>query len=360
MSIATACRGARPAVAASPQRSISSSVARGAVVVVDKAYRCRANRRGRSIVARESNDATECAAAVPLESRSSAMVASRRGALSAALASALASAVATRPALADGDDRDVAAPTTDVEPAPAAPAPAASAPVPPVRYKGSSPGNWSVVVPGEYRRMSTEKPRRIYEQRTDCEPNCRDLQAKRTEETPLVARFGSVDEREDVSVSVRGANTLKLTFLSMKDVTEFGAIEEATPLFVPPGAKIVSTNARTGESGKGYYQWDFEYGAARVLLTAAVEQGNCYLLGATAASERWDASEAGFRRASASFRVGADAVVAGGAPAVSAKEREEPPAGEVRLDDGSGDARRKPPGTLDCKGPLPILCSVED
>ena len=329
MSIATACHGARPAVAASPHRSISSSGARGAVVVVDKAG-CRANRRGRSFVTRASNDATECAAAVPLESRSSATVASRRGALASVLASALASAVATRPALADGDDRDVAGPTMDVEPAPA-PAPAASAPVPPVRYKGSSPGNWSVVVPGEYRRMSTEKPRRIYEQRTDCEPNCRDLQAKRTEETPLVARFGSVDEREDMSVSVRGANTLKLTFLSMKDVTEFGAIEEATPLFVPPGAKIVSTNARTGESGKGYYQWDFEYGAARVLLTAAVEQGNCYLLGATAASERWDASEAGFRRAAASFRVGADAV-AGGAPAVSAKERE-PPAGEVRLDD---------------------------
>ena len=88
-----------------------------------------------------------------------------------------------------------------------------------------------------------------------------------------------------------------------------------------------------------------------------MEQGNCYLLGATAASERWDASEAGFRRASASFRVGADAVAAPAAPA--AKEREAP-AGEVRLDDGSGDAKRKPPGTLDCKGPLPILCSVED
>ena len=225
-----------------------------------------------------------------------------------------------------------------------------------MRYKGSSPGNWSVVVPGEYRRMSTEKPRRIYEQRTDCEPNCRDLQAKRTEETPLVARFGSVDEREDVSVSVRGANTLKLTFLSMKDVTEFGAIDEATPLFVPPGANIIATTERTGESGKGYYQWDFEYGAARVLLTAAVEQGNCYLLGATAASERWDASEAGFRRASASFRVGADAVDR----AASANKEREAPAGEVRLDDGSGDAKRKPPGTLDCKGPLPILCSVED
>ena len=123
--------------------------------------------------------------------------------------------------------------------------------MPPVRYKGSSPGNWSVVVPGEYRRMSTEKPRRIYEQRTDCEPNCRDLQAKRTEETPLIARFGSVDEREDVSVSVRGANTLKLTFLSMKDVTEFGAIEEATPLFVPPGAKIIDDDRANRRERQG-------------------------------------------------------------------------------------------------------------
>ena len=276
-----------------------------------------------------------------------------------ALASVLASAVATRPALADGDDRDVAAPTMDVEPAPAAPAPAASAPVPPP-LQGQLSGQLVRRRPGRVPPHEHGETPPHLRAAHRCEPNCRDLQAKRTEETPLVARFGSVDEREDVSVSVRGANTLKLTFLSMKDVTEFGAIEEATPLFVPPGAKIVSTNARTGESGKGYYQWDFEYGAARVLLTAAVEQGNCYLLGATAASERWDASEAGFRRASASFRVGADAVVAGGAPAVSAKEREEPPAGEVRLDDGSGDARRKPPGTLDCRGPLPILCSVED
>ena len=48
-------------------------------------------------------------------------------------------------------------------------------------------------VPGTYERMSTEKPRRIYAQKEglDCEPNCRDLQAKRTEESPLVARFGS-------------------------------------------------------------------------------------------------------------------------------------------------------------------------
>ena len=158
-----------------------------------------------------------------------------------------------------------------------------------------------------------------------------------------------------MSVSVRGANTLKLTFLSAKDVTEFGAIEEATPLLVPPGAKIIDTSARTGESGKGYYQWDFEYGAA--VATAAVSRvtATCW---APCASERWASSEAGFKRASASFGVGADAVA-------NAKERE-PQAREGTAGRGGEAGRRvwgretKPPGTLDYKGPLPILCSVED
>ena len=101
-------------------------------------------------------------------------------------------------------------------------------------------------VPGNYARLSTEKPRRIYDAKPglDCEPNCRDLQAKRTEESPLVARFGSQDPPADMSVSVRGANTLKLTFLQIKDVTEFGDVVEATNLFVPPGAELLSSSSR--------------------------------------------------------------------------------------------------------------------
>ena len=72
-----------------------------------------------------------------------------------------------------------------------------------------------------------------------------DLQAKRTEESPLVARFGSEEQQADISVSVRGANTLKLTFLQIKDVTEFGDVVEAASLFVPPGAKLISSTSRT-------------------------------------------------------------------------------------------------------------------
>jgi|AntAceMinimDraft_5_1070358.scaffolds.fasta_scaffold75617_1 hypothetical protein len=127
--------------------------------------------------------------------------------------------------------------------------------------------------------MGTTKPRRIYEAKAglDCEPYCRDLQSKRTEESPLVARFGSEEQQADISVSIRGANTLKLTFLQIKDVTEFGEVAEAAPLFLPPGSKLLSATARTepqlntaGDAiDKSYYTYDFEFGYVRVLLTAA-------------------------------------------------------------------------------------------
>jgi hypothetical protein len=96
------------------------------------------------------------------------------------------------------------------------------------------------------------------------------------------------------------------------------------------------------------------------LLTAAVEQGNCYLLGQTASVERWAGSEGGFERAAASFKVGPDAVPPKEASVTlgtNPKAAVNTP--EVTLDDGAR-AKQKPPGTLDCKGPLPILCSVED
>ena len=239
----------------------------------------------------------------------------------------------------------VSDPGTD--PAPSAAAP--PKPAPSVRYKGT---NWSVICPGSYERKSTEKPRRIYEQRADCEPNCRDLQAKRTEETPLVARFGSADESQDISVSVRGANTLKLTFLQIKDVTEFGDVDEAGSLFVPPGANLISATSRVA-SEKTYYAYDFEFGAARVLLTAAVEAGNVYLVGCTASKEAWTEAEPGFKRASSSFRVGAEATSSEKKIAASAAPA--PAVADVDLPAANG----RPAETMNCKGPLPIFCSVD-
>jgi len=234
-------------------------------------------------------------------------------------------------------------------------------PTPSVRYKGT---NWSVICPGAYERKSTEKPRRVYAQRGDCEPNCRDLQAKRTEETPLVARFGSADDSQDIAVSVRGANTLKLTFLQIKDITEFGEVAEVASLFVPPDAKVLSATSRKSLAGtpggevaeKGYYAYDFEFGNARVLLTAAVEAGNVYLLGCTSSKETWSEAEAGFKRASNSFRVGSEPKKEGVAEA-SGKMNAAAADGEV-ADVDVPNKEKTPAEVMNCKGPLPIFCSV--
>ncbi len=64
-----------------------------------------------------------------------------------------------------------------------------------------------------------------------------------------MARFGSSDDTRDIAVSIRGANTLKLTFLQIKDVTEFGEATEAAPLFIPPDAKLLNVTTRSAPAG---------------------------------------------------------------------------------------------------------------
>ena len=105
----------------------------------------------------------------------------------------------------------------------------------------------------------------------------------------------------------------------------------------------------SGESvDKAYYAYDFEFGSARVLLTAAVEAGNVYLVGCTASKEAWAEAEPGFRRASNSFRVGPD-------KASAEKKSPAPAAKEVDLPAG----RARPAEQMNCRGPLPIFCSVD-
>ena len=216
--------------------------------------------------------------------------------------------------------------------------------------------NWSVVVSGGYERKSTEKPRRIYEQRVDCEPNCRDLQAKRTEETPLVARFGSPDEREDVSVSIRGANTLKLTFLQIKDVTEFGDVNEAHPLRptrretrLRHRSRLPRGATRRRQRRQVVLHLRLRFGVARVLLTVAVEQGNAYLLGCTASGDAWERAEAGFRarRRRSGWVPNRTRWIRRGRTRAAAEG--------VTLPRNGG----APAESMNCKGPLPIFCSVE-
>ena len=360
-------------------------------IVADRVVVSRRRRRGSFAPRAAARDPVDpvvdpaAAASPPRPSRRDAVL---------ALAALAASPLGVAPGAARADPDALAASSTSAAPASPPTPPPPPHPPPPPPSSGPLPRsdtggtNWSVVVSGAYRRMSTEKPRRIYEQRGDCEPNCRDLQTKRVEETPLVARFGSDDGAEDVSVSIRGANTLKLTFLQIKDVREFGDVEAAAPLFVPPGATLVSADARSAPAvnpggddvDKGYFTYDFEFGAARVLLTAAVEQGNVYLLGCTASKERWEDAEAGFRRAARSFRVGGARRESGGEKRRRRRRGRDgrrgegggPPGGERDGAGGEvggdGGRRRRPERgrrradrrAHELQGPLPIFCSVEE
>ena len=128
---------------------------------------------------------------------------------------------------------------------------------------------------------------------------------------------------------------------------------------MPSGATVLGATARTesvpngpnGESvDKAYYAYDFEFGSARVLLTAAVEAGNVYLVGCTASKEAWAEAEPGFKRASNSFRVGPD-------KALSAEKKSPAPPGAKEVDLPAGRAR--PAEQMNCRGPLPIFCSVD-
>jgi hypothetical protein len=116
---------------------------------------------------------------------------------------------------------------------------------------------------------------------------------------------------------------------------------------------------------KSYYTYDFEYGYARVLLTAAVEYGNVILLGATASAARWSEAEGGFKRAAASFKVGAspppppitssgEPSGAGGASGAEAGAGASGAAGGGGGGDDEVDVTRKPNNPAEeCKG---LLC----
>lgn len=181
-------------------------------------------------------------------------------------------------------------------------------------------------------------------------------------------------------------------------MTAFGGASQAAALFIPPGAKLISSTSRTepqlnaaGDAvDRSYYTYDFAFGSARVLLTAAVDNGNVILLGSTAASDRWAEAESGFRRAASSFRVGgeqvsrplfppsnSDAAGADSSGAAGAGTRTGAGGGGVESTGGGAGTggvgaeataapevelpRRTsaPAEEMKCKGPLPIFCSVE-
>ena len=96
----------------------------------------------------------------------------------------------------------------------------------------------------------------------------------------LVARGGS---ESVVSLAVRRAADVRPPFLQVNDVADFGTLDEAASLFVPPRAKLLASASAVhlapplssdGEPlPRTYFSYEFALGAASCYLVASAKRG---------------------------------------------------------------------------------------
>ncbi|KAL0890786.1 hypothetical protein Bca101_014769 [Brassica carinata] len=142
----------------------------------------------------------------------------------------------------------------------------------------------------------------------------------------FAARFASPDGSEVVSVVIRPSNSLKITFLEAKDISELGSLKEAARIFVPgslnhlhlgrPLAVLPLKSFRSScifGSGHGllisstasrnYYLYEFGRDEERIALVAAVNRGRVFIAGAAAPESKWKEDELRLRSAAISLTV---------------------------------------------------------
>lgn len=131
------------------------------------------------------------------------------------------------------------------------------------------------------------------------------LYGERAKERPFAARFASPDRKEVLSVVVRNASQLKLSFYETQDITEFGTLEEAAKMFVPAGSKIVAAAALKPTDSRiprTYYLYEFlAKNDKRVAMSAAAAGGRVFVFGAMAPNSRWNEVGSKMRTAAVNF-----------------------------------------------------------
>ncbi|CAM6099364.1 unnamed protein product [Calypogeia fissa] len=113
---------------------------------------------------------------------------------------------------------------------------------------------------------------------------------RRAKEKPFAARFASPDRDEVLSIVIKPASKLRLSFYETKDITDFGSIKEAAPNFVPPGARLVSAriiNSKASRVPRTYYMYEFLAKGMHFMLLAGVSKGNVFVLGASTPQSKW-------------------------------------------------------------------------
>ncbi|CAN6575616.1 unnamed protein product [Malus baccata var. baccata] len=122
----------------------------------------------------------------------------------------------------------------------------------------------------------------------------------------FAARFASADGYEVVSVVIRPSNSLKITFLEAKDITDLGSLKEAAKIFVPVGSTVYSARAikiKEEEGFRTYYFYEFGIQQQHAALVAAVNGGKTYIAGATAPESKWNDDGVKLRSAAISMTV---------------------------------------------------------
>ncbi|RID59651.1 hypothetical protein BRARA_F02867 [Brassica rapa] len=122
----------------------------------------------------------------------------------------------------------------------------------------------------------------------------------------FAARFASPDGSEVVSVVIRPSNSLKITFLEAKDISELGSLKEAARIFVPGAATIYSARTikvKEEEGFRNYYLYEFGRDEERIALVAAVNRGRVFIAGAAAPESKWKEDELKLRSAAISLTV---------------------------------------------------------
>jgi len=104
---------------------------------------------------------------------------------------------------------------------------------------------------------------------------------------PVKLKLVTPGGNEVVSLAVRRAAEVRPQFLQVNDVADFGTLEEAASLFVPPRASLLASSATVHAeqtpSGDGeplprsYFTYEFALGRALCVLVAAAKRGKVRL-----------------------------------------------------------------------------------
>ncbi|KAI3948109.1 hypothetical protein MKX01_014708 [Papaver californicum] len=118
------------------------------------------------------------------------------------------------------------------------------------------------------------------------------------------ARFESSDGYEVVSVLTRATNSLKITFLEAKDISDLGSLKTVARIFVPGGATLYSARIikiKEEEGIRNYYFYEYGLEYQHFAVVVAVSGGKAYIAGASAPESRWEEDGVKLRSAAISL-----------------------------------------------------------